>query len=134
AKGRSSKKKYRRNQGGSDRVKYSNSAKEAWLLASSLPGGNWLKINRVIKIYKMRMQIEEGFRDLKCAKYGFGLRNAYSKNLNRIAILLLIAMLASFIAWLVGCIAEENGWHNQFQSSSTKKRRELSLFFLGCQV
>jgi len=127
-------KKYKKKKGKKDTENYSRSGREGWLLASSLSGDNWLKVNRVIKIYKMRMQIEEGFRDLKSPKYGFGLRDAYSKNLERIEILLLIAMFASLIAWLTGYIAEKNKWHYQFQSNSVKNKRILSLFFLGCQV
>lgn len=120
--------------GGKDAREYSRSAKDGWLLASSLPGSNWLLINRVIKIYKMRMQIEEGFRDLKSSQYGFGFEKAHSKNRERIKILLLVAMIASLIAWLVGYAAEENKWHYQFQVNSIKTKRVLSLFYLGCQV
>lgn len=129
SKNRYTKKKYRHNQGGNDRVHYCRSAKEPWLLASSLSKGS-----KVIKLYKMRMQIEEGFRDLKSSRYGFGLRHAYSKEINRIKILLLIAMLACLIAWLVGMIAEKNHWQYHFQANSIKHKRVLSLFYLGCQV
>jgi Transposase DDE domain len=128
-------KKYKKKGGGKrDVSNYRRSAKEPWLLASSLPGNSPVKIKRVIKLYKTRMQIEEGFRDLKNPKYGFGLRNAYSRDRKRIEVLLLIAMLASLIAWLCGYVAEKNEWHYQFQVNSIKTRRILSLFFLGCQV
>lgn len=120
--------------GGKDGLEYSRSAKEGWLLASSLSGENWLAIKRVIKIYKMRMQIEEGFRDLKSSQYGFGFEKAYSKSRERIKILLLVAMMGSLIAWLTGYIAEKMKWHYQFQVNSIKTRRVLSLFYLGCQV
>jgi transposase len=89
---------------------------------------------RVVKIYKKRMQIEEAFRDLKSSRYGLGFEDAYSKKIKRIEILLLIAALASFIAWLVGWIAEQNKLHYQFQSNSIKDRRVLSFFYLGCEV
>lgn len=111
---------------------HQKSAREAWVLASSLSGRSMAK--RIIKIYKKRMQIEEGFRDLKSSQYGFGFENAYSKQKNRIAILLLIGSLASLMAWLAGWIAEKAGLHYQFQSNSTKNRRVLSLFYLGCRV
>jgi len=80
------------------------------------------------------MQIEEGIRDLKSTKTGFSFRHSQSKNKDRISILLLIAMLASFIAWLIGWVAERKGLHYQFQSNSKKNRRVLSLFFLGCRI
>jgi hypothetical protein len=117
----------------SDAVYYRKVASEAWLLATSLAFGYSMP-KKVIKKYSMRMQIEEGFRDLKSSRYGFGFENAHSKQVKRVEILLLIAMLASFIAWLTGWVAEKNELHYQFQSNTIKARRVLSLFFLGCQV
>ncbi|WP_240931808.1 transposase, partial [Azotobacter chroococcum] len=38
--------------------------REPWLLASNLPEERW-SAAQVVAIYKRRMQIEEGFRDLK---------------------------------------------------------------------
>ncbi len=46
----------------------------------------------------------------------------------------MIAMLATLIAYLTGFIAEFNQWHYQFQANTTKKRRVISLFFLGCRI
>ena len=114
-------------------IEYSKGAKEGWLLVSSLSKGNNLA-KKVIKKYSLRMQIEEGFRDLKSTRFGFGLTEARSKNIKRIEILLLIAMLASLIAWITGYIIESMGLHYQFQSNSQKNKRVLSLFFLGCQA
>lgn len=108
------------------------SAKEAWVLASSLTGRSMAR--RVVKIYKMRMQIEEGFRDLKSSRYGFSFEDAYTKKRERIEVLLLIAALASLLAWLTGWLTEKNNLHYQFQSNSLKNRRVLSLFYLGCRV
>lgn len=112
---------------------YSASANEPWLLATSL-GKGYSVAKRIFKIYFSRMQIEEGFRDLKSSKYGFSLEEAHSKDIARIEILLLIAMLASLIAWLTGWIGEKMQWQYQFQANSIKSKRILSLFFLGCQI
>jgi hypothetical protein len=112
---------------------YAKSAKEPWILSSSISPEE-LNAKKIIKKYKNRMQIEEGFRDLKSSKYGFGLEHALSQYKSRIKILLLIAMFASYYAWLIGYIAERNGLHYQFQSSSIKNRRILSFFFLGCEI
>lgn len=60
----------------------------------------------IIKLYFFRMEIEEGFRDLKSCQFGFSFENAYSYNIRRIQILLTIAMLAAYILFLVGWVAE----------------------------
>jgi len=112
---------------------YSKSGREAWVLATSLQhGANTAK--KVVTIYKHRMQMEEGFRDLKSHKYGFSFEDSYSRSNKRIEILLLIAMLASLIAYIIGYIAENKNLQFQFQANSIKKHRVLSLFFLGCQI
>lgn len=116
-----------------DALDYSKAAREPWILATSLPGKKHLA-NQVVKKYKKRMQIEEGFRDLKSPQYGFSFEKSYSKDCGRNEVLLLIAMLASFIAWLIGWIGEMQNLHLQFQSNSIKKRRVLSLFYLGCRI
>lgn len=114
--------------------KNSKSAKEAWVLATSLPHSKHFSAKRVVNIFKKRMQIEEGFRDLKSSKYGFSFEEAFSKKVKRVEILLLIAMLASIIAWVVGYIGESKKLQYQFQANSIKKHRVLSLFYLGCQM
>jgi len=110
----------------------SKAAKEPWVLITSLDGKNVAK--KVVRIYKSRMQIEEGFRDLKSSKYGFGFEQAQSRKIMRIENLLLIAMLASFVAWSVGWFAEKEERHYEFQANSIKNRRVLSLFYLGCRI
>ena len=66
------------------------------------------------------MQIEEGFRDLKSSRYGFSFEHTYSKKIEKIEILLLIAALTSFIAWVVGWVAEKEKLQYQFQSNTVK--------------
>jgi hypothetical protein len=107
-------------------------AREPWVLVSSLKGR--LAAKQVVKIYKQRMQIEEGFRSLKSSYYGFGFEKAYSRSIARIEVLLLIAMLASLVAWLTGWVVERNKLHCQFQVNTMGNRRVLSLFFLGCRA
>ena len=108
-------------------------AREPWLLVTSLCKGYCMP-KKVIEKYTTRMQIEEAFRDLKSSRYGFGFENAYTKMIPRIQVLLLIAMLAAYIAWLTGWVVERMGLHFQFQSNTIKTRRVLSLFYLGCRV
>ena len=111
-------------------AEHSKSANEPWLLASSLektPAS-------IIKIYAHRMTIEEGFRDLKSSAYGFSFEKAYSTKIPRIQILLMIAMLATLIAYFTGMASENMGIQGKFQASSVKIKRSLSLFYLGCRV
>lgn len=111
---------------------YSKSAKEPWLLASSLE--NPSTSSEIFAMYAKRMQIEQNFRELKSSQYGFSFEHAYSKSIERIQILLMIAMFATLMAYLTGFIAELNHWHYQFQANTTRKRRVLSLFYLGCRI
>ena len=90
--------------------------------------------NQVVTIYKTRMQIEEAFRDLKSTAYGFGLEHTLSYKPKRILILLMIAMLAFFIAYITGRIAEQKKLHLQFQASSIKHKRILSFVYLGRRI
>lgn len=112
---------------------YSASWKEPWCLVSSLKS-NYSVAKKVVKIYSCRMQIEEGFRDLKSSIYGFSFEHSHSKNKERLQILLMIAMVASVIAYLIGWIAERKNWHYKFQANTIRTRRVLSLFYLGCRI
>jgi hypothetical protein len=124
--------KYRKKgQGKKDKV-YSKSANEPWLLASSLD--NTTTALEPSVIYYKRMQIEQNFRDLKSSQYVFSFEHAYSKSIERIQVLLMIAMLATLIAYLTGFVAENKGWHYHFQANSSNKKRVLSLFYLGCRM
>jgi hypothetical protein len=125
----------RRKPGGKrDELNHKRAGKEAWLIASSLPGGGFIKTKRIQKLYETRMQIEQGFRDIKSHHFGFGMRNAYSKDTKRIQVLLIIAMFALWIAWLIGWHLERKKMHLDFQSNSIKNRRVISLVYLGSKA
>lgn len=111
---------------------YSRAHREPWLLASSLSGRCIGK--KVQAIYNQRMTIEEAFRDMKSSRYGFGLEEGKTIKHSRRNIWLLIAMLASLIAWIIGNAGEQMKLQYQFQSNSIKHRRVISLFYLGCQL
>jgi Transposase DDE domain len=111
-------------------IEHSKAANEPWLLVTSLKR----RAESIIKLYFFRMEIEEGFRDLKSSQFGFSFEHAYSGKIRRIQILLMIAMLAAYILFFIGWIAEELKWHYQFQANTNKKRRVLSLFYLGLRV
>ena len=82
----------------------------------------------------LRMTIEENFRDIKSGRYGLGLDMTHSKQERRYQIVLLIAMLAGFIAYLLGLVGESKNLQYQFQANSIKTKRVLSRFFLGCEM
>jgi len=50
-------------------LKNASAQKAPWLLATSLKN---ISAKNIIKTYALRMQIEESFRDLKSARFGFG--------------------------------------------------------------
>jgi hypothetical protein len=52
--------------------KHQRAQREPWLLGTSLPEGFKLA-ERAVKLYALRMQIEEAFRDLKSTRFGLSL-------------------------------------------------------------
>ena len=102
------------------------------MLVSSLSGHAFAK--RVTKKYKMRMTIEENFRDTKSIDYGLNLNRNITIKPKRFVVWLILAALASFIAWIVGYIGEQLNLHYDFQANTYKHRRVLSFFYLGCQI
>lgn len=87
--------------------------KEPWLITTSL-SGKQADAQRIIKLYKTRMQFEEAFRDTKNARVGFSISESLTRNQERLDILLLIDALASFMAWLLGTLTELKQWHRQY--------------------
>jgi hypothetical protein len=104
-----------------------------WLIVTSLSGGTKMT-KRVINIYKTRMQIEEAFRDMKNPRWGFSLKEAKSTKTYRYENLMLVGTLATFALWLMGKVVELKQWQYRFQANTTKTRKILSTFFLGCQI
>jgi len=134
AKGRQKQKK----RGGKSRCttdKYQQKkAKEPWLLVGNLPDALSRKPKKVIQLYQARMQIEEGFRDLKNARLGVGLEYARSKTPERYDNLLLIAALILFVLWCIGFAACEQGYQKTLQANTLSKRNVLSVIYIGREV
>jgi hypothetical protein len=84
-------------------------------------------------LYKRRMQIEEGFRDVKSDHLGFGLNPHRSRCAKRIEILLLIAAFVSYLVFLLGLKAWLSDYEQRFQSNSIERKRALSLVRLGVE-
>lgn len=65
---------------------------------------------------------------------GFGLRYARSDQGLRLAVLLVIAALASLILWLVGLHGRTHGWPRRLQANTERRRPVLSTVFVGRQL
>lgn len=114
---------------GTDR-KQSKGAKEPQLIATSLS----CSAKKIVEIYAERMQIEESFRDLKSHRFGWDFSSSRSKKVERLQVLLMIAMLAAVAVLMLGTAAEERKLERQFQANTLRKRRVLSLFSLGRRI
>jgi hypothetical protein len=113
--------------------RHSKAAKEPWVLVSSLPQATD-NPNHIVNIYRQRMRIEENFRDTKCPHYGLGLKQSLTRTPERMAILLLIASIATFAAWLAGIITILQGKAADFQAHSAQFTASLSTVYLGREV
>ena len=114
-------------------LKQARTQRDPWLLAVS-PGLAHLSAQAVVAVYAQRMQIEEAFRDLKSERFGLGLSASRSKHKDRLAVLLLIACLASFALRLIGQVAKTRQMQCQFQSNTRRSRPVLSVISLGLQL
>jgi len=103
---------------------------EPWLLATSLPKKNGLS-QKVVKIYATRMQIEESFRDLKT---GLNMNASGSRSSARLQVLLLIALVAQYLLFLLGLAVKLTGKHRRYQANSIKNRNVLSNQFIGLRA
>src|SRR5215216_3919756 len=84
------------------------------------------------------MQIEEGLRDTKDARWGFALRDALRyarrRRAERMDVLLLLAALGTLACWLAGLAAQAREWARHFQTNTVRQRVVLSTVFVGRQL
>ncbi len=113
-------------------LKHAKRGREPWLLLSSLSTEHY-GAKQIVDIYRMRMQIEEAFRDLKNTRNGFSLRHCRSFSRPRLNIALLISAIAMFVLWLVGIIATRANEHHLYQANTVRYRSVLSSFTIGWQ-
>ena len=103
--------------------------KDSWILATKLPD-DLMKGSVAKNLYAKRFRIEETFRDLKDPRFGVGFSTvSVSTPLRRNRFLLLQAMAHSLLEVLGQ--ASENLGMDKGLSSSTRKKRQLSLFRQG---
>lgn len=105
------------------------SAREPWLLAHCAQLRNY-RADEIVALYRLRMQIEENFRDSKSIPLGMGLEISQSRSAHRLHALLLIGTVAAFMLWHIGQLAETEGLHRSFKAT-TRVSRELSIISLA---
>lgn len=103
---------------------------EPWLLVTSLTEQERSSI-AIVNDYKKRMQIEQNFRDDKNQRWGYAWRYSRTRHQKRLAVMCLIATLASIMAWFIGFTIERLKLHRRFQANTVKSQRVLSYFFLA---
>ena len=86
---------------------------------------------KISKIYQSRMQIEESFRDLKT---GLNFNGSNTRQKKRLDVLLLIAIIAQFVLFLLGMAVKLQGLHRRYQANSVKDRNVLSYQFIGLRA
>lgn len=104
---------------------------EPWLLAAS--PSLVLGASQIVSLYRRRMQIELGFRDLKSHRYGQAFEDSLTRKRARIEILLLLHALAVFAAWLAGIAAEACGCQVRL-NPRVSGRRLYSIIRLGWEA
>ena len=104
-----------------------------WLIVTSL-NHHYANTKQILNLYKTRMQIEEGFRDIKNSRWGMAFNEARCTTTYRYENLLLVAHLATFAVWMIGKIAELKQWHRHYQANTVRTEKVLSTFFLGLEV
>jgi len=114
-------------------LKNARAQREPWLLAVS-PKLDHLSAQAVVAVYAQRMQIEESFRDLKSERFGLGFSAGRSTQKDRLAVLLLVACLASFVLRLIGEVGKARQMEFQFQSNTRRSRPVLSVITLALQL
>ena len=110
-------------------IQAARAAREPCLLVASPALASWAP-QKVAKLYRQRMQIEESFRDMKSQHFGEGLECSRSDGVGRFTVLVLIASLAAFLLWLLGTAAERLELHQRLRPGS-RKRRAYSRLFLA---
>jgi hypothetical protein len=102
-------------------------AREPLLLITSLSAAPPV----VVDIYRMRMQIEQTFRDLKSHRYGWSTRHIRTADQRRMDVLLVIAAIAAIAMHLLGLTIRGGVLARGLQANTERRRSVFSTFFLG---
>ena len=104
--------------------------REPWILVAALSLQSRTP-KQIVKIYKTRLQIEEGFRDCKSRQYGLSLSQHRHMNPQRRSILCLIVTCAIFVLWCIGMAGQHSQLARQVRVNSSSKRAPYSVIFLA---
>ena len=99
---------------------------EPWYLATNVEKS----LKKVCEVYAMRMEIEEGFRDLKSHRYGKALRYVKLSSADRYERLFMIWALGTWLLHAQGMIAVRRNLHLGL-STASNRRRDLSIVKIG---
>lgn len=105
-------------------------AREPWLLATSLDTAP----ARIITLYATRMQIEQSFRDLKSSRYGVAFELSLTRSAARLAVLLLLLALATFVAWIAGLLCTARHLEAHCVPQPNQARRRYSVIRVGWEA
>ena len=94
-------------------------AMEPWLLVTSLDKD---AAKKIVKIYSLRMQTEETFRDIKSHRFGWSFDDARTSSTKRLDIFWLIATYAHLIMTVLGMAAHAKGLSKTLQANTSKTR------------
>ena len=119
--------KKRRSKNNQDHVRR---GREPWLLVASL-SLQQRSPKQIVRIYKTRMQIVEGFRDCKSVHYGLCLSQNRHMNQHRRSVLCLIAACTIFVLWCIGIAGQHTQLAKQVRVNSSSKRTPYSVIFLA---
>jgi hypothetical protein len=106
---------------------------EPWVLVVS-PQLRTLHPKQLVALYGKRMQIEQSFRDLKNERYGCAFAFSLTRDPKRIAILLLLHMLATLLAWLAALSMTACASVHYGGVISARPRRHYSLLRIGWET
>jgi hypothetical protein len=88
---------------------------------------------KVVRLYALRMKIEEAFRDAKSIRFGLSLELRYLPSRTPTD-LVAHRDTGALVAWLMGKATELTGQHRHYQANTVRDRVVLSTIFIGLKV
>lgn len=108
-------------------VRWERGHEEPLVLGTDLDW-NWRK---VVEVFKLRMSIEELFRDEKNARYGWGLRQTKIGGHRRLERLLLVLAFAYVLLLVMGLVCRDTMSEAHWASATTKTNDQACGFTVG---